>query len=60
MKQNIKITLYEQNNFCTYIYTHYKNYKLPATNSTSFIYALYQVRKYSQEIAAETCNLSLL
>ena len=43
MKQNIKITLYKQNNFCTYIHTHYKNYKLPATDSTSFMYVLYRV-----------------
>ena len=54
MKENIKITLYKQNNFCTYIHTHCKNYKFPATNSTSFIYALYRVRNCSREIVAET------
>ena len=35
--------LYKQKNFCIHILTHYKNYKFPAANSTSFIYALYRV-----------------
>ena len=41
-------------------YTHYKNYKLPATNSTSFIYALRRGRNCSQEIVAETCDPPVL
>ena len=43
-----------------HICTHYKNYKWPATNSTSFIYVLNWVRNCSQEIVPETCNVSLL
>ena len=64
-KQNInKIICYINKEIFADIYSHtiiITNFlQQTAKNPTSFIYVLYRVSNCSQEIVAETCNLSVL
>lgn len=59
VKLKINITLYQQNYFCIYMKTHCNNYKLEATNFTSFIHLLCRVKNCIQKIISKTYKLLL-